>query len=185
MELADKDRFQPLLILIITLAFISTWYVYNTVIAPNVDARIQFAANILAGRSKPPYQYRVLKPLVASALQILISPLIHSAHTQHIVSYSAIVLASFLSIFYLFYSFLRNFFTVKTAIIGILLLQVVIPLSVTGYFMIGDFITLLFYLIGFNLIWRRKDIYLPLVIGLATLNREQMIFLVHETRIAP
>ncbi len=42
----------------------------------------------------------------------------------------------------------------------------------------GDFITLLFYVVGLNLILCRKDAYLPLVIGLGTFNREQMIFLV-------
>jgi len=71
---------------------------------------------------------------------------------------------------------LRSFFTGKTTLIGILLLQVVLPLSVTGYFMEGDFITLLFYLLALNLMLRRRDVYLPLLVGVATLNREQIIF---------
>lgn len=175
---ADGNKLKPILILIIMLALISTWYVCNKVILSNIEARIEFADEILSGQMKAPYQYRVLKPLIAEALQILISPLIRSTRIQHVVSYSVIAFVTFLGIFYLFYLFLRNLFTEKTAIIGVLLLQAVIPLSVTGYFMVGDFIAVFFFLLGFNLMLGRRDIFLPLVIGLATLNREQMIFLV-------
>lgn len=177
-KMVKRALISPLSILIITLALISTWYVLNRVILPNVSVRIQFSDNILSGQMEPPYQYRVLLPYITNLLQILISPLIHSAGKQHVLAYSTILFLIFLGIYYLFYKFLRNFFTRKTAIIGILLLQAVIPLSVTGYFIEGDFIALFFYLLGFNIIIQRKDVLLPVVIGIATFNREQIVFLI-------
>lgn len=59
-----------------------------------------------------------------------------------------------------------------------MLLQAVIPLSVTGYYMEDDFITILFFVLGLNLMFAGKDAFLPLVVGLGTLNHEQTIFLV-------
>ncbi len=44
--------------------------------------------------------------------------------------------------------------------------------------MIGDFIAVFFYLLFFDLMRDRKDIFLPLVVGIGALNREQMIFVV-------
>ena len=41
----------------------------------------------------------------------------------------------------------------------------------------GDFFTVLFYLISLILIMRKKDVYLPFVILLSAINREQTIFI--------
>ena len=54
----------------------------------------------------------------------------------------------------------------------------VIPLSITGYDVNGDFITLLFYLLGLNLVFNGREDFLPLVVGIATFNREQIVFLI-------
>ncbi|OQX92004.1 MAG: hypothetical protein B6D58_05155 [candidate division Zixibacteria bacterium 4484_95] len=164
-------------ILLLILTLVSSVLVCKEVIIPHVDARIQFENDVLNNQMEPPYQYRVLKPLIARALQILLSGIIDSVKTRHVLSYSMIVFFCFLGIYYFFYMYLRYLFSNKTSIIGLLLLQTVIPLSITGYYMIGDFITLLFYLVGFSLFFSNKDRYFPILIGLATLNREQIVFL--------
>lgn len=174
---SSSENSKAVYILLLILTLVSSVFICKEVILPNVDARIQFEGDILTGQMEPPYQYRVFKPLIARALQLLLSGIVSSAVAQHVISYSIIVVVCFLGIYYFFYIFLRYLFSNKTSIIGLLLLQIVIPLAVTGYYMIGDFITLLFYLIGFNLFFRDRDYYLPLLIGLATLNREQTVFL--------
>lgn len=168
----------PVAILITMLALISTWYVVKTVILPHIGARIDLADAVLAGQAEPPYQYRVLKPLAGRGLETLLAPLIGNGRLRHVVSYSLITLAAFASAFSAFYLYLRKFFSRNAALIGLLLLQVVVPLSVTGYYMEGDFIALALYALGLYLMVSDNDIYLPAVVGLAALNREQSVFLV-------
>ena len=167
-----------LFLVIIFLTLISTWYIYSNVIYPNVNRRITFAESILSGDVEAPYQYRILKPILAKGIEFAISPIFLSDRKQHVVSHTTIALVCFLFMYSLFYAYLRKFFSQKTSLIGIMLLQIVVPLSVTGYFMIGDFLNVLFYIIGLNLIVYQKDKYLPTLMAIATANRVQIIFLI-------
>lgn len=170
-------RKEPALIILVMLALISTWYVSRTVIIPHVDGRIEHVAGVFSGQQSPPYQYRVLKPILGRAFDAAISPLIGDRRWQHIISYGLLSFMTFLGIFLAFYSYLQRYFSGSTALIGVLALQVVIPLSTTGYYMEGDFINLLFYILGLSLIRQEKDAYLPVLVGLGTLNREQFVFI--------
>ncbi len=163
-------------LLCLILAAISTIYIAKWVILPNIDLRMQTTAEILAGEHEPPYQYRILKPLVARALTGMVAPFT-TDRQAHVIASGVIAAVSFTGIFILFYTYLRRYFSHRTSLIGIIILQVVIPISVTGNYMIGDFITVLFYLIGLNLMVHRKDAYLPLVMLLGAFNRAQIIFL--------
>lgn len=160
------------------LALISTWFVCQNVILPNINVRLKHENKILAGKMEPPYQYRVLKPLIGRGLQRLFSILTSRRHVQHFVAYTLISFLAFLGSFFLFHFYLKFYFPDYISLIGALLLQVVIPLSVSGYYMEGDFINLFFYILGLTLIQRERDEYLPLVIILGTLNREQFAFIV-------
>lgn len=159
------------------LALISTWYVSRTVIIPQVDERIELTNRILSGEQSPPYQYRLLKPILGRAFETAISPLIGDRRWQHIIAYGLLTFMTFLGIFPSFYSYLQRDFSGTTPLIGVLALQVVIPLSITGYYMEGDFVNLLFYIIGLSLIRQEKDEYLPVLVGLGALNREQFVFI--------
>jgi len=144
----------PAIVLIAMLTLISTWYVIIEVISPpsKIPGRIVTSEFILAGQADPPYRYRILKPLAAHMLQKLMSPLINDNDPRyldiqegHVVAYSLITLASFASLFSFFYLYLRKFFSENASMLGLLLLQAVIPLSITfnlGFYMEGDFITL-------------------------------------------
>jgi len=168
----------PTIILIAMLILISTCYTFKVVIFHNINARIKHANAILSGQMDPPYQYRILKPLAGRILETLLTPLINNDRWRHALSYLLITFAAFMGSFSFFYLYLRKFFSHNASIIGLLFLQAVIPLSVTGYYMEGDFITLGFYASGLYLMVCNKDIYLPMVIGFATLNREQSVFFV-------
>lgn len=170
-------RKEPILIILVMLALISAWYVSRTVIIPQVDERIELTNKILAGEQSPPYQYRLFKPMLGRAFETAISPLIGDPRWQHIIAYGLLTFMTFLGIFAAFYSHLQRDFSGTTPLIGVLALQAVIPLSTTGYYMEGDFINLLFYVIGLSLIRQEKDGYLPVLVGLGTLNREQFVFI--------
>jgi len=167
-----------LLILILMLTAISSLFVIQQVVLPHIDKRMQFERDTLAGNMQPPYQYRILKPLIAGAIQSVVSPVIQSRRIRHLFAYSAIAIITFFTVYYLFYIYLRNYFSDKTSTMGLLLLQAVIPLAVTGFYMIDDFMTLLFFILGFLIFLHDKDRYLPLLIAISAFNREQTVFLI-------
>lgn len=160
---------------LIILALISTVYLYLNTIIPNLPARIQLEDQVIANQAEPPYQYRILEPVLSRLLGDAL-PLPRPA--QHIMS-RAIIFPIFLLIYLLFYILLSRFgFTPDQSLIGVLLLAVTIPLTVTGYDPDGDYLTLLFYVIGFLLIISRHDVWLPVLIAVATFNREQAAFMI-------
>lgn len=166
----------PIFILILVLTLISTLYMNVVVVRPNVDLRIEHEDRILSGQMEAPYQYRVLQPLLSRAVQSLLS--FPSRNLQHILAYTLLDYVVFAGIFYAFFVLLKqNSFPDTSALLGLTLLQVVIPLSITGYDVNGDFITLFFYLLGLNLVFNGREDFLPLVVGIASFNREQIVFL--------
>lgn len=166
------------IILIVMLTLISTWFVVTHVIVPYADIRIEFANAILRGEIDTHYRYRLLKPLLGNALESLLSLFGLQQPRLHIVSYGLWSFGIFAGIFSFFYLYLKKFFSTGTVFLGLVLLQAVIPLSVTGHYMEGDFITLLFHIVGFLLFLSGRDNYLPLLVAIGTINREQIIFLV-------
>ena len=164
-------------ITITMLTLISTLYVFKTVIGPNVDDRIAWENKILSGQMEPPYQYRILEPLTGHILEKLLRPFNRDIRWRHSIAYLIISFAAFFTAFLFFYLYLAHYYSHSIAVLGIVLLQTVIPLSVTGFYMEGDFITVAFYALGLYLLVNNKDIYLPVIILLASLNREQSIFL--------
>lgn len=165
------------LILLTTLALISTSYVSRTVILPHVAMRLDHVAKIFSNQQTPPYQYRIFKPLVGSFLETALFPIIPDRIWRHVLAYELLSFITFLGIFFAFYTYLRMNFSISASLMGVLTLQAVIPLATTGYFMEGDFITLLFYLLGLLLIRQEKDGWLPVLLGVGALNREQIVFL--------
>ncbi len=168
---------EPLHIVLLILALIAAWYLCLTVILPNIDARIEYEKRVLAGQQEPPYQYRVLQPLAGRMLQSAAFVLLGDERLAHIFASAFLSFLTFLGIFTAFHAYLRTDFSAGTALIGTLLLMAVIPLSVSGYYMEGDYINLLFYILGLMLIRRQKDAWLPALMGVGALNREQIVFL--------
>jgi len=167
-----------ILILILMLGLISSRLVINQQIIPYTTTRIGFEREIYSNNSEPPYQYRILQPWLARILQIPLSTLGYSPEQLHVVSHSLVILFVFISIYYLFALYLAMLFSETTVVIGLLLFQACVPLSISGFYMDGDFFTVLFYLISLILLLRKKDAFLPFVILLSTMNREQTIFIV-------
>jgi 4-amino-4-deoxy-L-arabinose transferase-like glycosyltransferase len=164
-------------LLLFILVFMSSLYVFNHIIVPYLPLRLEHEQKILAGIQEAPYQYRVFKPFLAHVIQSVFSSVIPLQETRHLIAYFILSFTAFAGIFYLFYIYLRRFFPEQTAIIGVLLLQLVIPFSVSGYYQEGDYFTLFFYLLSLHLIFTGKDRWLPVVIGIAALNREQSVFI--------
>ncbi|MCI0449409.1 MAG: hypothetical protein L0Y79_06435 [Chlorobi bacterium] len=163
-------------IIIILLTLISQRIVYNRIIYPIPETRIGFEESILSGGANEPYQYRVMKPLLGKFFGVLIRPVVKDKIRNHLAAYKILSYIVFFLLYFLFYIFLRNFYTEITSVCGLLLLQIVIPLSITSHWQEGDFITAVFYLAGLVLIFKNKEHFLPLVVLIGVLNRDQIIY---------
>lgn len=174
---AHKKIFRPVYLVILLVTMIVFQIISDRSIFPNVPLRMEIQESILSGQMEAPYQYRVMEPVLGYSLQQIIRPFLRNPIKVHTLSYQIILFFCFFGIFYQFYIFLKRFFTDQTCMLGILLLAIVIPLGISSYWEDGDYYTLFFYILGLNLIFDRKDYYLPLLILIATLNRTQIIFL--------
>lgn len=171
-------KIKPAYILIILLSLISQRYIYNVVLYPGIEMRIISLHSALRGEMQPPYQYRILKPAVSVALDKVFSVFISNEMDRYKLIFKLLLFVGFFFLFLVYYKFLRNFYTDTTAIIGLLLLQTAIPLTVTdNCWEEGDFIALFFYLLAFYCMFKNKDYFIPLIVGIGTLNREQTVFL--------
>lgn len=173
----SNKTIKPVYFIILQLTLISYYIVCEKTIFPDVPFRIEFQNSILTGNMEPPYQYRIMKPILGSLLQSVISIAVKDPLKVHTLSYQIIIFFVFLGIYSLFYLFLKLFYSEMICIIGLLMLQIVIPLGITSVWEEGDYYTLLLYVIGLNLIFRNEDYYLPVVIAIGIFNRDQIIFL--------
>ena len=156
---------------------ISCMLISERTIFPDIPQRMKIEASILGGTMEPPYQYRVMKPVIGNLLQSVLSPFMKDEVLRHAFSYQLMIFFVFLGVYFLFFKFLRNFFTENTCILGLLLLQVVIPLGISSIWEEGDYITLLLYLVGLNLMFTGKEKILPVVIAVGVFNRDQIIYI--------
>lgn len=160
------------------LAAVSTWYVSTKVIYPFLESRQAFVAQVRAGTMEPPYQYRLLEHFVPWLLDSAMGVVLHNDNLRHGLAYMIPLLATFAALYLLLFLLLRTWMSRNAALVGCSAFAVLVPLSVTGYVEEGNFLTVLFYVVGLLLMTRRQDAWVPLVVGVATLNREQMIWLV-------
>ncbi|MEO8210745.1 MAG: hypothetical protein ABI840_09285 [bacterium] len=167
----------PVYYIIILLTLISYKITDMKILTPDLLTRSEVQINILSGQADYPYQYRVLKPLLGYTLQKVINNFVRGSLRSHLYAFQIITLIAFFLFYFCFYKFLSMFFSDNSCIIGLMLLQVVIPLSITSIWQEGDFYNFIFFTIGFLLMFKSKDYYLPLVFGIGMLNREQIIFL--------
>lgn len=170
-----KSKYVFLLILLLTM--ISSQIISDRTIQVNVARRINIQDSILAGQYEAPYQYRIMKALFGKSTEFFVSKIVRDPIRSHIISYHIVIFIVFLGIFSLMYIYLKLFFSENACMIGLLLLQIVIPMGITSIWEEGDYITLLFFLIGFNLLFRSRENLLPLVILFGTLNRDQIIYI--------
>lgn len=170
-------KFKPVHFIILLLTLISFQTLSRYSIFNNVPLRLELQTSILSGEMEAPYQYRLMEPVPGYLIEKLTSHIIPDRIINHVFVYQLLMFFTFLFIYIMFYKYLKLFFSDQTCIIGLILLCILIPLGITSIWEDGDYFTLLFYLIGLNLIFRSKEIYLPFVILLGEFNRDQIIFL--------
>ena len=168
----------PARILIVCLTWLSTWTVVTRVIVPNRSSRMRMVASLLDGSLEAPYQYRVLKHWLAMGLDPLLRLGVEAPEVRHVLAYGLLTAVTCLGIYTLLYRYLERWVGGPGALLGLLWLAASLPLSLTGFMMEGDLLTLLAYLIVLELLCSRRGVWVPLVVGLFALNREQILWAV-------
>lgn len=146
-------------------------------IFPDIPKRMEIERSILDGTMEPPYQYRIMNALAGTGIQKILSPFMQSETERHALSYQIIMFSVFTGIYFLMYSYFRRFFSQGAAVTGMLLFSILLPLSITSIWEEGDYITLLIYLAALNMMFSGKEKWLPLLIAIGMINRDQIIFI--------
>ena len=166
-------------LIFLMLSILSTFHVYRLVIRPNTGFHINFSKNVLNKEVHPPYRYRVLRPIIGENIKNAILNLNppFSESSWHLLVYTSLLLAVIFTTNIFFYKYLTIFFDKNISLIGVAMLHLFIPLSLTGS-LEGDFYTLMFYSIGLYCIFSKKDHFIPIIIGVGAMNRVQVVFIV-------
>lgn len=153
------------------------WFVTDRIVFRAFERRIAFEDAVLMGTAEPPYRFRLLWPALGRLGERVVALGIDSRHWQHCLAFGAMTIAVLVATTVLFHALLHRLFAPATALVGTLLLALAVPLSVTGYWVEDDFFTLLAFVAGMALLVRGRDAWLPPLVAVAALNREQAVFL--------
>jgi hypothetical protein len=146
------------------------------------DLRRQFRLDehrlILTHGERPPAQYRVLVPyLLDPPIRFFANYMPYEKSFGRV--YAAFYLAAMTGILYSLFAYLRIFFTDEQALVGALVPAATMPMALRSYdYAPYSQLEPIFFAVGLILMYRRRHVWLGLLIALATINRETGIFLV-------
>jgi hypothetical protein len=135
-----------------------------------LDYQVDDHTRVIAGTFASPDQYRILAYLLAETLVRLGLP-IHSAHEVWRVIFTSTSL-------YVFYRYLRGWFTPLVAVLGTFMLAAAIPLTYVYYMMqVTDPLNMLVFFLAFWVMREGKDPWLIPLVGVGMLNRESPVLI--------
>jgi len=163
--------------ILLLLAVLSTIHFYERVIVTYSKQRVRLLDSVLEGDAKPPYKYRIALPYLEHAISSnLLSD--KTPLDQHRIASTALVFL-FLALFNcFFFLYLSTLCSIPAAMLGVVVFHCIIPFTITGRYMDGDFVTIAFYALALFFMQSRKDLLLLPLVALATLNREQSVFII-------
>jgi hypothetical protein len=146
--------------------------------APNYDLKLTRHISIIENNIEYPYKYRLLNPFIAevwfSALSLALpeKPAFLAAYFfQNVLVFGFILFMAF--------RFFRLWFDDTGGVISLLLLTLIVPLTLTGYDVLGDMTTAGIMALGFTFINSTgKEKYLYPLLFIAAFNELQCILLI-------
>jgi hypothetical protein len=158
-------------------ALIISYYVTLRVDAPSFDDKYKRHTGIISNNIEYPYKYRLINPYLT---QVYISVL-KIAIPEKFAFLSAYAVQNILIFLFLFFAvakFLSVWFDEVGIILGLLIFAVIVPLSLTGYDVLGDMTTAGLMALGFYFINTNKIKYLYPLVFIGAFNEFQIILLV-------
>ncbi len=145
--------------------------------SPNYEIKLTRHISIINNTIEYPYKYRLLNPYIT---QIWISALKTVIPEKHafIGGYLIQNILVFSFMFFCLFKFFKLWFDDTGAIVSLLLFALLVPLSLTGYDVLGDMTTAGIMALGFYFINTSKEkLLFPLII-IAAFNELQLILLI-------
>lgn len=168
---------KKILFLVFFIAVILGYYQTVRTDAPNYELKLTRHTTIINNTIEYPYKYRLLNPFVTqvwySALESMIpqKPAFLAAYTlQNIIVFAFM--------FFCLMKFFRLWFDDTGAVIALLLFAVLVPLSLTGYDILGDMTTAGIMALGFYFINKGNTKWLYPLLFIAAFNELQLILLI-------
>ena len=145
--------------------------------APNYELKLTRHTTIINNTIEYPYKYRLLNPFIT---QIWISALstVVPDKPAFIAAYTLQNVIIFAFMLFCLMKFFRLWFDDTGAVIALLLFAVIVPLSLTGYDVLGDMTTAGIMALGFYFINTSKIKLLYPLVFIAAFNELQLILLI-------
>ena len=161
---------------VIFTALLLSYYQTIRVDTPNFDLKFQRHTSIISNSIEYPYQYRLLNPYAAQ-LWFSLSKLALPEKAGFLLAYALQNLIIYSFLIYAFSKLISLWFDETGVIVGLLMLSVIIPLSLTGYDNLGDVTTAGMMSLGFYFINTGRTKFLFPLIFFGAFNELQMILL--------
>ncbi len=168
---------QKLYFIVFFAALVLSYYQSVRVDAPNYDLKLKRHLTIVDNSVEYPYKYRLLNPYMAHVtFSIFKTGLPEKASfllayfIQNIIVYFFLLLMAA--------KFFVLWFDETGTAVGVLILALLVPLSLTGYDTLGDMTTAGFMALGFFLINTGRILYLYPLVFIGTFNELQIILLI-------
>lgn len=163
--------------IIIFAALLLGYYQTIRVDAPNCDLKVIRHVSIMNNTIEYPYKYRLLNPFISqlwiSSLNIFLpdkASFLGGYFLQNILVFTFMLFCVF--------RFFRLWFDDTGAVTSLLLFSILVPLSLTGYDVLGDMTTAGIMALGFYFINTSKEKFLFPLMVIAAFNELQLILLI-------
>ncbi len=163
--------------LVFFIALILAYFQTLRIDAPNYDLKLTRHTSIIQNSAEYPYKYRLLNPFITNiwftGLKLVLSEkaaFIGAYFFQNILIFSFMLFSVF--------GFFKFWFDDTGAVVSLLLFSVIVPLSLTGYDVLGDMTTAGIMSLGFTYIVSGKEKYLYPLLFISAFNELQLILLI-------
>lgn len=165
-------------IIILVLTLLSFKLVdYTTLDKNNINFRNSRQIPLAKGYDGYSLEYGMLTPAIIYAVQKVLN-IPFNIYKSQLIASNAVNFLLFLLIYFSFFRYLKYYFRDSVSMVGLMLLASVVTLSINGSYPESDFLNLLFFLAGFHLMLKGRDIFLPGLILIGMFNEMQISFLV-------
>lgn len=145
--------------------------------APNYELKLTRHTSIIQNTIEYPYKYRLLNPFIAEIWLKGFGSFINEK-AAFIAAYFVQNLLVFSFMLFCIFRFFRIWFDDTGAVISLLIFSSLVPLSLTGYDVLGDMTTAGIMALGFSFIVSQKVKYMYPLLFVAAFNELQLILLI-------
>lgn len=171
-------KMRPVTVIALLLTMISYAIVDVRIIVPKQTGMYELQQSVLSGSEESPLQYSILAPSITFALQKLFGTIVMKNPEVRLLSFRIAAFSTFFILFFTLGLYLRTSLSGKQTILGLLIMQILLAFVLQNEWTLQAILNLIFFTMGMMLISLRREILLPLIILLGSLNQPQILALI-------